>query len=201
MQLNIPKDEKEKDILEHLPYLANVKDLIFKNKVENLLKNREDLQSYLLATEDLNKSIDDSFQLAVTHGKLNDESAVRHVSERDNPKYNFFKKNDNPLDVVYREQAKFDVQNPVIGSLLNQINRGKLTDENTKRILDKGPNPKDLELEERFKKIFDRDDKRDKGIPPDLPDDSDDDDDDDFGPPGSPVVPPSPPSPPLGYVP
>ena len=132
---------------------------------------------------------------------MNDESAVRHVSERDDPKYNFFKKNDNPLDVVYREQAKFDVQNPVIGSLLKQINRARLTDENTKKTLDKGPDPRNLDLEERFKKIFDRDDKRDKGIPPDIGRDNDDDDDDDFQPPGSPLVPPAPPSPPLGYVP
>ena len=152
-----------------------------------------------MATEDLNRTIEDSLQLAVTHGKLNDASAV-NVSERDNPKYNFFKKNDNPLDVVYREQAKFDVQNPVIGSLLKQINRGRLTDENTKKTLDKGPDPRNLDLEERFKKIFDRDDKRDKGVPPDTGG-SDDDDDDDFQPPGSPLVPPAPPSPPLGYVP
>ena len=67
IQLNIPKNQKEKDLLEHLPYFANLKDPIFQNKVENLLKNREDLQSYLLATEDLNRTIEDSLRLAVTH--------------------------------------------------------------------------------------------------------------------------------------
>ena len=199
IQLNIPKDEREKDLLEHLPYLANLKDSIFQNKVENLLKNREDLQRYLLATEDLNRTIEDSLQLAVTHGKLNDASAVRHVSERVDPKYNFFKKNENPLDVVYREQAKFDVQNPVIGSLLKQINRGRLTDENTKKTLDQGPDPRYLDLEDRYRKIFEKDDSsRDKGFPPDIPDGGDDDD---FQPPGSPPPPPPPPSLPLGYVP
>ena len=199
IQLNIPKDEKEKDLLEHLPYLANLKDPVFQNKVDNLLKNREDLQSYLLATEDLNRTIEDSLQLAVTHRKLNDESTVRHVSERDDPKYNFFRKNDNPLDVVYREQAKFDVQNPVIGSLLKQINRGRLTDENTKKTLDKGPDPRYLDLEDKYKKIFEKtDDFRDKGFPPDIPDGSEDDD---FSPSESPPPPPPPQSPPLGYVP
>ena len=38
----------------------------------------------------------------------------------------FFKENDNPLDVVYMKQAKFDVQKPIIGSLLQQINKSKL---------------------------------------------------------------------------
>ena len=125
IQLNLAKDEKARDILEHLPYLANLKDPILQNRVENLLKNRKDLQKYLLATEDLNKTIQDSLQLAVIHGKLNDAAVVRHVSERNDPNYNFFKKNDNPLDVLYKEQARFDVQNSVIGSLLKEINRGK----------------------------------------------------------------------------
>ena len=201
-QLNIPKDEKARDLLEHLSYLANLKDPIFQNRVENLLKNREDLKAYLLATEDLNRTIEDSLQLAVTHGKLNDATAVRHVSERDDPtKYNFFKKNDNPLDLVYREQAKFDVQNPIIGSLLKQINRGRVTEENIKKAVSGAPNAKILDLEERFNNIFEREKPKAKGIPPDLPSDDDDDDDDDFGPPRSPVPPPAPPSPPLGYVP
>ena len=175
-------------------YLANLKDPILQNRVEDLLKNREDLQKYLLATENLNNTIEESLQLAVSHGKLNDETAVRHVSERDDPKYNYFRKNDNPLDVVYREQTKFDVQNPIIGSLLKQINKGKApTYKETKKILDKAPNPKDLDLQDRFDKIFDKDNKK--------PDNfinryfgSDDDDDDDDSPPGSPTVRPAPPT-------
>ena len=64
------------------------------------------MQKYLLATEDLNKTIEESLQLAVGHGKINDESAVRHVSDRDDPLYKFFKENDNPLDAAYRKAGK-----------------------------------------------------------------------------------------------
>ena len=196
IQLNIPKDERARDLLEHLPYLANLKDPIFQNKVENLLKNRKDLQAYLLATKDLNRTIEDSLQLAVTHGKLNDATAVRHVSERDDPRYNFFKKNDNPLDLVYREQAKFDVQNPIIGSLLKQINRGRLTEENIKKALSGAPDAKTVDVEDRFRNIFEREKPKDKDLPSD-----DDDYSDGRGPPGSTIPPPPLPSPPLGYVP
>ena len=164
IQLNLPKDEKARDLLEHVPYLANLKDPILQNRVENLLKNREDLQKYLLATEDLNKTIEDSLQLSVTHGKLNDEAAVRHVSERNDPNYKFFKKNDNPLDVVYKEQAKFDIQNPIFGSLLKEINRGRQTYEGIKKTLEKGPDPRALNLEERWRKIFEKDKPKDKGF-------------------------------------
>ena len=194
IQLNVPKNEKAKDLFATLPYLANLKDPVLQNRVEDLLKNRKDLQKYLLATEDLNNTIEESLQLAVSHGKLNDETAVRHVSERDDPKYNYFRKNDHPLDVVYREQAKFDVQNPIIGSLLKQINKGKAPNyEETKKILDKAQNPKDLDLQDRFNKIFDKDNKK-PGNFINRYFGSDDDDDDDDSLPGSPTVPPAPPT-------
>ena len=44
VQLNLPKDQKAKDLLAHLPYIANLQDPILQNRVEDLLKNREDLQ-------------------------------------------------------------------------------------------------------------------------------------------------------------
>ena len=66
----------------------------------------------------------------------------------------FFKKNNNPLYVVYKKQTKFDIQNPVIGSLLKQINKSKISYNGTKAALDKASNPKYLELEERYRRIF-----------------------------------------------
>ena len=39
IQLNLQKDEKAKDLFAHFPYLANLKDPIFQNRVKNLLKN------------------------------------------------------------------------------------------------------------------------------------------------------------------
>ena len=166
IQLNVQKNEKIKDLFGTIPYITNLQDPTLQNKVENLLKNREDLQKYLLATEDLKSTIEESLDLAVGYGGLNDGTAVRHVSERDDPDYNLFKKNDNPLDVVYKKQAKFDVQNPVIGSLLKQINKSKVNFDGVKNALDRMPNPKYLELEERYRKIFNKDDNK---RPPDPP--------------------------------
>ena len=158
IQLNLPRNEKIKDLFGSLPYIANLQDPTLQNKVENVLRNRENLQNYLLATDDLKSTIEESLDLAVGHGKLNDGTAVRHVSERDDPDYSFFRKNDNPLDVVSKKHAKFDVQNLIIGSLLKQINKSKVNYEGTKSALDEAPNPKYLELEERYRKIFGKDD-------------------------------------------
>ena len=101
------------------------------------------------------------------------------------------------MDIVYKEQAKFDIQNPVIGSLLKEINRGRQTYEGIKKTLDKGPDPRALDLEERWRKIFEKDKPKDKGYVTNFRD-SDDDDNDDFGGtlpdiPGSSAAPPAPP--------
>ena len=32
----------------------------------------------------------------------------------------------NPIDVAFKDKAKFDSQNPIIGTLLTQIESGKL---------------------------------------------------------------------------
>ena len=125
-------------------------------------------------------------QLAVSHGKLNEGTKVRHLSELNDPKYKYFRQNNNPLDVVYREKAKFDVQNPIIGDLLKKINKGKLSDEEYFKKTKTAPNIKDLDIKERFNKVFEKDTrKKDNFL--DQTDNGDD------SPPGSPGLPPPPP--------
>ena len=92
IKLPLPKNEKIKYLFGKLPYIASLQDPILQNKVENVLKNREDLQKYLLATDNLKSTIEESLDLAVGYSKLNDGTAVRHVSERDDPDYNFLRK-------------------------------------------------------------------------------------------------------------
>ena len=83
--------------------------------MQDILNNREDLQNYLLATDDLNNSIQESLHLVVGNGRLNDRTAVRHESDL-NPTTNILKQNNNSLDVVYKKHGKFDFQNRIIGS-------------------------------------------------------------------------------------
>ena len=156
IQLSLPKDQKAKDLFAHLPYIANLQDPLLQNKVEDLLKNNEDLQKYLLATEYLGKTLEDSLEIAVSHGKLNEGTKVRHLSELNDRKYEYFRQNNNPLNVVYKDKAKFDVQNPIIGDLLKEINKGKLSEEQYCKKTKTAPDIKDFDLKERFNKIFER---------------------------------------------
>ena len=156
LQLNIASDEKGKDLVKHLPYLAQLEDPIFQNKVEDLINNDEDLQSYLFATEDLHRSLEDSLRLLVGHGKINGATKVRHEFEKNNAAIKFFQQNDNPLDVLFKEKSKFDVQNPIIGSLLEEIKKGKITEKDKIEAVKNAPDIKDLDIEEKFNKIFER---------------------------------------------
>ena len=128
-------------------------------------------------------------QLAVSHSKLNEGTKVRHLSELNDPKYKYFRQNNNPLDVVYREKAKFDVQNPIIGGLLKEINKGKLSEEEYFKKTKTAPNIKDLDVRERFDKVFERDTrKKDNFL-----DQTNNRNNGDDSPPGSPGAPPPPP--------
>ena len=48
---------------------------------------------------------------------------------------------------MFKDILKFDKQNPIISSLLGEIEGGKLTDELVKTFLDLTPSIKDLEVE------------------------------------------------------
>ena len=76
------------------------------------------------------------------------------------------------------------MQNPVIGDLLKEINKGKLSEEEYFKKTKTAPDIKDLDIKERFDRVFERK-KRKKENFLDRKDDSDDDDD---SPPGSPNV-------------
>lgn len=95
--------------------------------------------------------------MVVSNGRLNDGTAVLHESDL-NPTTKLFKQNNNPLDVVYKKQAKFYVKNLIIGTPLEQIDTSKINPSGVKKVLDKASNPKDVELRERLNKLKDYND-------------------------------------------
>ena len=71
------------------------------DSIIDIINNREDLQKFLLVTNDL-----------VTDGKLND-AAVCHALDLT---FKNILQQPNPLQVVFKDISKFDAQNPIIGS-------------------------------------------------------------------------------------
>ena len=68
IQFNLPKNYAESQYLNRLPYLSNKNDPNVENKILNAVKNRKDLQKWLLATSDV--------------GKLTEEQATNNILKK-----------------------------------------------------------------------------------------------------------------------
>ena len=55
----------------------------------------------------------------------------------------------NPYGIIFDDKSKFDIQNPIIGSLLGEIDSGKLTGESVK-FPNSVPSVKDIEINKRI---------------------------------------------------
>ena len=83
--------------------------------------NNLELQKYLLATGLLQDSVQWSLDMIVTDGGFNDAAVRRELDL----KYPSITKKTNPIDVVFKDKAKFDVENPIIGFLVAQVQENK----------------------------------------------------------------------------
>ena len=132
----------------HLPdlgYLGNpaIKDVVRGGVIDNIA-----LQKYLLVTGLLKDSIQNSLDMIVTNGKFNNAGIRRALDT----KYPTIMRKPNAIDVVFKDKAKFDTQNPVIGKLLSQIQTDK-NDKALQKQLEKAPSFKDLKIAEKLEHV------------------------------------------------
>ena len=62
-------------------------------------------------------------------------------------------KKPNPIEVMFKDKSKFDVQNPVVGSLITQVVDNKKKEKEILRALDQVPLIRDLDIEKRFREL------------------------------------------------
>lgn len=124
-----------------------------------------------MATSLLKDSIQDSLNMIVSDdGKLSDAALRRELDT----KFPSIMCKPIPIDAVFKDQAKFDTQNPVISLQLTQIEIGKKQKEKEiKKQLASAPSVLDLKITGRLQRLsqFDRN----------RPLDANDGDDDDNG--------------------
>ena len=75
------------------------------------------MQKFLLATDLFQDSIQENLNMIVTDGSFNDASIHWALDI----KFPFVMKKPNPIEVMFKDYSKFDVQNPVVGSLITQV--------------------------------------------------------------------------------
>ena len=133
VQFSLPSDYEESQYYKKVPFITNENPAV-KNNISNLLKNKEDLKKWLLATSDYGNEIQQDLNVIVGYDEKFNNAIVRHsLNQKDEAIF----RNPNPINVTFHDMKKFDLVNAVIGKLTAQVRAGKLTDyELTKKILE-----------------------------------------------------------------
>ena len=103
----------------------------------------------------MEKNIQENINAVVADGKFNEAVAHRALDKKNKGVF----ESPIPLSVMFKDAKIFDIQNPIIGNLLNQVNADKISDAKVKQLLGQA---KDEELQARLdrlrKKIDESDD-------------------------------------------
>lgn len=160
IKLNLPPDYRM-FLLEQLPYLVQLGNPAIADIVKNGIVDNMTLQKYLTATDLLKDSIQGRLNMiASDDGKLSDAALRRELDT----KFPSVMCKPIPIDAVFKDQAKFDTQNPVISLQLTQIEIGKKQKEKEiKKQLASAPSVLDLKITGRLQRLsqFDRNRPRD----------------------------------------
>ena len=171
LHFNLPPNYKRDILFEQFLYLSHVKNLMLNKIIKNGIADDVELQKYLLATGLLQDSIQQSLDMVVTDGFFNNAAVRRELDQ----KYPTLMKKPNPINVIVKDKAHFDVQNPIIGLHVVQVSN------NEKAIFEqikKAPPTKDVTISERLQKLKKFNNKNSKNNNDDNNDGNDDGNDD-----------------------
>ena len=134
IRFDLPKNFEENFYYDKVPYLTNHTPQV-ENKLINLIKNRDDLKKWLLATSPYGEEIQQDLNAVVGHDEKFNHAIVRHALDL---KDESIFRNPNAFNVTFYDMKKFDQVNPVIGKLAAQVRASQLTEkELNQKLLDK----------------------------------------------------------------
>ena len=151
LQFNLLLNFRKDILFDKLPYVAQLKNLVIDNVVKGGRVDDVALQKYLLVTDVLQDTIQENLNMIVTDGGFNNASVRRELDT----KYPSVMKKSNPIDVVFKDKAKFDVQNPVVGSLIAQVQESKKKEREYLKQLSGVPSVTDIDIGKRLKELKD----------------------------------------------
>ena len=142
----------------------------------------------MVATDLLEDTIQNNLDIIVNDGEFNN-AGIRSVLDT---KFPTILNRPTATNFMFRDIAKFDIQNPVIGTLYNQLLTNKQREKIESEAIGKAPSIKDIDI----KKKLDDLNKFNLGVGDKKDDDDDDDNNDNSGlrPPPSPFAPLTPPT-------
>ena len=110
---------------------------------------KEDVQKYLLATSDFAKSMQTDINHYVTRDRINDASFRQKLD----PISKNILRRQNPLELVFEDISTFDAENPIVGSLLREVDiRKKQSDSDFIKSIPSHPG-KEFEIQKRLDRL------------------------------------------------
>lgn len=110
---------------------------------------KEDVQKYILATSNFAKSIQTDINHYLTRDRINDASFRQKLD----PISKNILRRQNPLELVFEDVSTFDAENPIVGSLLREIELNKKqTDSDFIKSLPSQPG-KEFEIKKRLDRL------------------------------------------------
>ena len=161
---------KKNLLFDKLPYIAQLNNPAINDVVKGNKNDDLSIQKFLLATDLLEDAIQDNLDMIVTDGEFNDAGVRRALDT----KFPLVMNKPTAKNFMFRDKAKFDIQNPVLGTLYNQLLTKKQKEKLELDAIGKAPSVKDINIQKRLDDIS----KFNLGIKDDDNDDDDDDDDD-----------------------
>ena len=139
-KLTLPKNYGASQYFNRLHYLSDTNDPAFQNSIIDTLNSRADLWKYLLATSDYGQNIQENLNSVVTDGKLNDAHVRYVLDEKNKGVFN----SSTPPSVTFKDAKKFDVQNPIIGNIISQVNTNQIRGKGVKELLARAQDEKQM---------------------------------------------------------
>ena len=171
MYFDLPLNYKKDLLFDKLPYIAQLNNPAIDDVVKGKKNDDLSIQKFLLATDLLVEAIQDNLDMIVTDGEFNGADVRRALDI----KFPSVMNKPTATNFMFRDKAKFDIQNPVLGGLYNQLLTKKQKEKLELDALGKAPSIKDIDIQKRLDDIS----KFNLGIKDNDDNDDDDDDDDD----------------------
>ena len=122
IKLDLPKSYGASQYMKRLPYI--------RNSIIDIVNNRSDIRKFLLATSD-GRNIQEKINAVVADGKFNQDVVRRALDKKNKEVF----ESPIPLSVTFKDAKKFDIQIPVIGNLLSQLNANKIRYAKVKQLI------------------------------------------------------------------
>ena len=114
---DLPLNYKKNLLFNKLRYIVQLNNPAIDDVVRSKKTDNISIQKFLLATDLLQDTIQDNLDMIVTDGGFNDASIRRALDT----KFPSVMKKPTARNFTFRDKAKFDIQNPIIGTLYGQL--------------------------------------------------------------------------------